>query len=297
MTKSAKSFKSGAHRSATPEETFLKIKPLLPIFGITRISNITGLDRIGIPVATAIRPNSKALASSQGKGKTLIAAKVSAVMESIEGFHAENIFQPMIHMSYEDIVPREPIADIMGLARPYSIPLSEQQRLPWIKGYDLIMGTDVWVPYDAVSTDCASEFRNPSFISDSNGLSAGNSYLESILHGLGEIIERDALAQYFIEPERFRMRKVDPASIKDSQNKKFLEMLNVAQINFGIWDITSDIGVPTYICKMMDNLPHELTCTRPTYGSGTHLNKEVALTKAITEAAQSRATFISWCER
>lgn len=293
MSTSSKSFKSGTHRSATPEETFEKIKPFLPVFGITRISNITGLDRIGIPVATAIRPNSKALASSQGKGQTLISAKVSALMESIEGFHAENIFKPLISMSYEDILPREFIADITGLPRYHSVSFSSQQRIYWIKGYDYISKEEIWVPYDTISTDCASEPKHPAFITDSNGLSSGNTHLESIIHGLAEIIERDALAQYFLNPRIYERRKVIPDTIQDAQNKKLIDMLYKANIEFGIWNITSEIGIPTYICKMIDSSSNEVTCTRPTYGSGTHLNKEVALFRAITEAAQSRATFIA----
>jgi ribosomal protein S12 methylthiotransferase accessory factor YcaO len=36
-------------------------------FGITRIAMVTGLDRVGIPVALATRPNSRSVAVSQGR--------------------------------------------------------------------------------------------------------------------------------------------------------------------------------------------------------------------------------------
>ena len=52
--------------------------------GITRIANVTGLDRTGIPVVMVVRPNARSVAVSQGKGLTLAAAKASGVMEAAE---------------------------------------------------------------------------------------------------------------------------------------------------------------------------------------------------------------------
>jgi YcaO-like protein with predicted kinase domain len=68
---------------------------------------VTGLDRIGIPVALATRPNSRSVAVSQGKGLTLAAAKVSALMEAIELWHAEHIVRPMIFAAERDL-PEQP---------------------------------------------------------------------------------------------------------------------------------------------------------------------------------------------
>src|SRR5215469_14560882 len=82
-----KGFWQGTHRSAPPAETLGRIRPHLARCGITRIANITGLDRIGIPVTLAIRPNGKTLSNSSGKGVSLDAAMVSAAMEGIELFH------------------------------------------------------------------------------------------------------------------------------------------------------------------------------------------------------------------
>ena len=59
--------------------------------GITRIANVTGLDRIGIPVVMVCRPNARSIAVSQGKGLDMDAAIVSGLMESAELYHAEQI--------------------------------------------------------------------------------------------------------------------------------------------------------------------------------------------------------------
>ena len=88
----AKVHSGGGHRSIPPEETLARIRPLGPKLGITRLGNVTGLDRIGIPVAVAVRPRSRSVAVSQGKGLTLAHAMTSAFMEAAELFHGEQLW-------------------------------------------------------------------------------------------------------------------------------------------------------------------------------------------------------------
>jgi ribosomal protein S12 methylthiotransferase accessory factor YcaO len=52
-----KVFKRGTHRTISPDDTLERIAPKARQIGITRLGNVTGLDRIGIPVTVAIRPN------------------------------------------------------------------------------------------------------------------------------------------------------------------------------------------------------------------------------------------------
>ncbi len=84
-----KRYRRGTHRVAAPAETLARLRPLAAAMGITRLGNITGLDRIGIPVAVAVRPNSRSVSVAQGKGLDLPQAMASALMEACEGFHAE----------------------------------------------------------------------------------------------------------------------------------------------------------------------------------------------------------------
>src|SRR3954462_14696180 len=86
-----KKFRRGTHRSAAPSDTLMRVRPFSAQMGITRVGNITGLDRIGIPVVVAVRPNSRSVAVSQGKGPTLGQALTSALMEATELFHAEDV--------------------------------------------------------------------------------------------------------------------------------------------------------------------------------------------------------------
>src|SRR6516165_9803382 len=102
--KLTKRFRRGTHRLVTPSETLARVRPLAARMGITRLGNITGLDRIGIPVAIAVRPNSRSVSVSQGKGLELPQAMASALMEACEGLHAEEI-GPVRIAAYRDIAP------------------------------------------------------------------------------------------------------------------------------------------------------------------------------------------------
>jgi YcaO-like protein with predicted kinase domain len=85
QTPGVKTYRSGTHRTVTPEETIARLQPLMHEFGITRVANLTGLDRAGIPVVMVCRPNSRSSAVFHGKGLDIAAAKASGIMEVIEG--------------------------------------------------------------------------------------------------------------------------------------------------------------------------------------------------------------------
>src|SRR6185436_5320000 len=60
------------------------------------------------------------------------------------------------------------------------------------------------------------------------------------------------------------------------------------------WDLTSDVGVPTYGCAVLEKPdPGRLRSMGIHYGFGTHLAPEVALSRALTEAVQTRLTYIA----
>ena len=95
MGHAAKAFTDGTHRLIPPQETIDRVRHVLPVMGITRVANVTGLDTIGIPVVMVCRPNSRSISVSQGKGCDISAAKASGLMESVESYHAEHISLPL----------------------------------------------------------------------------------------------------------------------------------------------------------------------------------------------------------
>src|SRR6202140_3527699 len=109
-----KRFRRGTHRTVAPSETLARVRPHMARMGIPRLGNITGLDRIGIPVAIAVRPNSRSVSVSQGKGLELPQAMASALMEACEGFHAEEI-GPCRCAAYRELGATETVVDPASL--------------------------------------------------------------------------------------------------------------------------------------------------------------------------------------
>jgi ribosomal protein S12 methylthiotransferase accessory factor len=258
--------------------------------GITRIADITGLDRIGIPVAAAFRPNSRSLSVSQGKGLISEQAIASALMEAVEQFHAEDLVSRCRFASHAEI------AACGKAAEPSTLPRSTKRlggriRIPWIEGFDVVQREPCWVPHDLVHTD----FTLPAipgsgyFLTSSNGLASGNHPHEAISAGLCEVIERDAKALWRAGGGYARAgRRLDLASVDDPICANLLLLLSQACVNVRVWDITSDIGIAVFCCHLRDE------SVGGTYeGSGCHPDRAIALIRAITEAAQSRLTRIS----
>ena len=121
--------------------------------GITRIANITGLDRLGIPVVMVCRPNSRSIAVSQGKGLTLDAAKASGLMESVETFHAESITRPLVLATARELDRSHPLANIELLPRAMASRFNMDEPILWIEGRDIVGASPRWLPYEFVHTD------------------------------------------------------------------------------------------------------------------------------------------------
>ena len=143
-----KIYKEGTHRAVGPGETLARIRPLLGRMGITRLANVMGLDTIGIPVAQAVRLNAKSLSVAQGKGANLECALVSAAMESIESYHAEQISGPVRVASYTEMRRKFCVADPYRLRHsrridhpcspkvdhqpaPSALPVEADRRVSW----------------------------------------------------------------------------------------------------------------------------------------------------------------------
>lgn len=288
-----KAYKLGTHRTHSPEQTLKRLQPFVSKMGITRVANITGLDRVGIPVYTAFRPHSRSISVSQGKGSSLVAAKVSAIMESVETYHAEHISQALRFGSFDELKDTLRLIQLETVPRCDSSKLPDNQAIFWIKGQNLFDQQSLWLPFEVVSTDYTlpNHLGTGYFCANTNGLASGNTFKEASCHAITEVIERDAEALWFQQsPQAQAMTGVDPASVYDENCLWLMAQFKQADINIKIWDMTSDVGVPCYTCLVMGA---DDDWADPEFGAGSHPCKEVALARAISEAAQARATFIA----
>src|SRR4051812_99826 len=249
--------------------------------GITRLGNITGLDRIGIPVAIAVRPNSRSVSVSQGKGLDLPQAMASALMEASEGFHAEEI-GPSREAAYCDLAASETVVDPKTLCAA-TRPFDAAAAISWIEGYDFLQQQACWVPSEIVHTDYTGE-PDGFFLAGSNGLASGNHLVEAINAALYELVERDAVALWLAQPIRERAGcALHAASIDDTNCLALLTKYEAAGIDVRLWDITTDIGIAAFLCEIRDPSPGDARRLRRWHGSGCHADRAVALSRALTE--------------
>jgi ribosomal protein S12 methylthiotransferase accessory factor len=284
-----KVFFSGTHRVRPPEETYALIRPLLGAYGITRLADVTGLDDIGIPVVMAVRPLALTLSVSQGKGATMEAARVSGAMEAIELWHAEHA------------VPRPQMTATAAaeLGLPYPVTSLEQHAgslltahtlLDWIQARSATDGSATLVPYQAVRVgrDVRTDWRIYLLTASSNGLASGNTRSEAIVHGLYEVIERDTISTLTVGTPGCR-EYVDPGSVDDPHCAGLIERIRAAGGWLEIMHLPNRFAVPCMVCYLW----REDHGSALVSGSGAHSDASVALSRAMTEAVQSRLTHIA----
>lgn len=289
-----KGFVDGTHRVVAPEHTIARVLPFAGRMGITRVANLTGLDTLGVPVAAAYRPNSRSIAVFQGKGTTLAAAKASALMEAAEAWHAEHVAAPRLVGRCADLAARGvPVVD------PARLPLApgsggdpRSAELRWLEGRDLFTGAAQWVPFDLVTADYSVDSpADGPLQGTTNGLASGNDLLEAINHALYEAIERDAVARWRLIPDRAQDATTLDLGTAGPGTRALVDRFAAAGVALRAFDVTSDIGVPAVLCLAVaggDDLE-----THPELGSGCHADPSIALSRAITEAAQVRLSRIS----
>jgi len=284
----------GSWRSRTAAETFALLRPHWQTFGITRVANITGLDVVGIPTALAVRPNARSLSASQGKGLTLEQAKVSALMEAVELFHAE---QAALHVTWGSIggVRKSSPLALDGLPRMVAS-LDDGWECGWVSGRDLFSGVTLPVPFELVHMDLTLPPPPGSgvFQLGSNGLGSGNDLGEATVQALYELIERDARTLFFLRSsEERQMRRVRLESVAVADCQSLIEQFLAAGLLVAIWDVTSDIALPTFLVAVLEGADDAFYSVGLAYGSACHVDPGVALVRALTEAAQTRLTRIS----
>lgn len=280
----------GTHRVRPPEETWKWLRPRLRRLGVTRVADVTWLDEIGIPVFQAIRPNALTLAVSQGKGITPALARVSAAMESVELWHSEH------QRTTADAVAT--VGEMEG-GLPYRVGelacaarhcLNPDSRLAWRRAHRVEGGEPTFVPADLIRLDArvAPRWSPPRFQATSNGLSGGNVLGEALVHGMYEVVERDCLTRAARGNRGERPVPVDLTTVGNAYVDMLLARFRAARVGVAVRHFANPYGIPTFDARIWsESFPVVYR------GAGTHLDAGVALSRALTEAAQSRVTAIS----
>ena len=280
-----KTYNIETQRAVPLEETLARIEPKVPAAGITRVADITNLDRIGIPVFSCIRPTAEegAITVYNGKGATVEESRISAIMEGIERYSSE-LHDRKVHLApYDEMLAHGQVLDPKDLILPANA--NVDRPMPWVEGYDIANNREIIIPAHAVFHPLPRNFL-PLFRTNTNGLASGNTLEEAVFHALSEVIERDAWSLVeFSRDTGTSVINIDDTACLGMQ-KKFAD----AQVEVRVKDITSDIGIPTMAAVADDVLLRDPMLL--TIGIGTHTSARIAVMRALTEVAQSRLTQI-----
>jgi thioglycine synthase len=188
-------------RVKSVNETLEHVTPLCKMIGVTRVCDITYLDKLYIPNYSAVLPGTEDLFwVYSGKGTTNSHAKASALMESIERYCAlssKGTRTPIrgthteLSKSYSKVLHPDEVVE--PTRSDYNV---NESIIDFLPGFDLLNREEVLVPAELVFSRYSTKFPsiNAFLYSHTNGLASGNVIEEAICQALCEVIERDAVS-------------------------------------------------------------------------------------------------------
>lgn len=253
--------------------------------------DVTWLDRIGIPVAASIRPTAARshLCVNAGKGLSNQEALAGALLESIEFAFAEPGASEYQHkvvtlgdaaLSFPQPFDINFLCPLWGSVRNLEMPIAVIEVDHPETGAPVLLPAElVWMPTRGLANTGV-------FGGSSSGLASGNSALEASVHALAELIERDTTAMNCAVP---RSELVDLESVPE-QLASLVKRIQRAGLELFVRYTPALGNLPyfeAYIVEPILTMPIAISA-----GYGLHLDKSVALTRAITEAAQARLSHV-----
>lgn len=306
------------HHTVPPGETIKRVKRTLHKIGVVTVEQIDPRFTDGVPIFRLNKAHVKAKChreacrwslpptalnsparESFGKGMTPEQSEASGIMEAVERYCGQQFHHSrIIQASYAEVhsFAVSPSEFVFPSLPPKCENCGDRDKMcfqelkticrEWTWGYSLIKRAPVLVPSAVVYYPYISESNVSFMFNDTGGLSAGNTLEEAILQGIAEVIERDALYYAF---NLDNLNHMPIINIKDSKNRhtqKFLEVVPDEGIfAFYIRNERLGLDIPTisaFVCYRMGN-------QRIFFGgSGTSLDPEVALLRALVELEQQK---------
>jgi thioglycine synthase len=318
---------NGTSRIIPPERTLEVTMPISKQIGVTRLADITHMDKLTIPNYSAVLPGTEDyIWVYSGKGQTKAHAKASALMECIERYCSlpGSTKRNLIQGSYDDLSQRYSVLHPEEVVEPFNFQYRNYMPMDFLSAFELFSGESILIPASLALFRYSPKppALNPFAFYHTNGLASGNVLEEAVCHSLCEVIERDAVSlaelrasaipfnfirtitnslkekQYSISPVPDDQFMDDPSIFPDvvihdvdfDPVKMLVRKFEKAKIPLIVKDISSDIGVPTFNASSIEWLTHDYGYL--VEGHGTHPDARIALLRAITEVSQSRAANI-----
>lgn len=283
-------------RTVSFEQTVIRARAVARQVPVTRVVNLSPLDALNFPIYSAVTPLASDLKVHLGKGESPLAAQASALMEAVERVSAEAVPADVTNVSFEVLASRGAV-DPRDFELPDDTAYRPDVPLDWVKARDLIQGRDVFLPVDlAITPPRQGVLRDV----DTNGVASGNLHLEAVNHAICEVVERDALSQILFAAsfgDAYDQPSEVPIELRTLPRhaSEWVSRLERADLDVDVLDVTTDVGVATFQVLLMDeHYPRPDGGFRPAgfFGMGTHPDREIAVSRALSEAIQARVGMI-----
>ncbi len=291
-----KTYTTDQDKAISPEETLEYFYKRVGELDLKILNEVKRIDngRLDIPVYFSVCGQDALFLTGtkkqMGKGASPIQAEASACMELAERFsffsfknNPENFLAgdyramvkagyPVLDMEYLLDSVHDTHTDVQVLQQ-----LLEEIPMQWVWGTNISQKKDVLLPFSWFYA-----------INEFNGPSAGNTYEESALQGICEIVERHVCS--LINNEKIETPEINKDSVEDVTAKSVLKKFADNNIDIYLNDFTLDTGICTVGALAIDRATFPAK-SEIVYTAGTTPDPEKALIRAITEVAQLAGDF------
>ena len=318
---------NGTSRIIPVDKTLLHVNEIAKEIGLTRIADITYMDKLYIPNYSSVLPGTEDyIWVYSGKGPTKQHAKASAIMESIERYSSlpRSYTKKFVTGTYNELTKSYSILHPYEVIEPLSFDFHDDMFMDYVKGFDIINNEDILVPagLGLFRYNPSSPSINPFAFQHTNGLASGNVLEEAVCHALAEVIERDAisLAQLrasaipfhilynvfnSLQRQGYPVKPFSKDTFQDDYTifpdvlvsekdylpiTKLIKKFEKFNIKLIIKEVTTNIKIPTFNVACVEWISHDYGYLAE--GHGTHPDKRIALLRAITEVSQTRVANI-----
>lgn len=277
--------------SRSSAETLDIMTPHFKEIGLSRLIDLTGQDRIGVPVFNAAKPGMVNYSVQHGKGVTREDARLSAIMECFERHFGSCAPLPSFPGSWNQVSRHHAVIPFERIAPAKASVFTPDTVIDWTLGFDIVHEEPVAVPLDlALLRPHATCRKLPMLQASSNGLASATQFAEAVCQGLLEVLERDAITcdvyKSMAHDRVLPLDLIDWRSIDHSVIRPLMEKILAADIVPYLFCCTTDTEIPSYNCFIADRRkPREGFF----HGMGAGMDEGTAIIRATTEAVQARS--------
>lgn len=276
------------------------------------IVQVTRDDRAPFAMSSAIVPSARA--SGHGRGGRFARARSIAILEAYERLgdfpHRGQVFQGL---TYRDVQPLAVDPATLGrysrrqLEHPGSrvVEYRPDVAMDWAFGFRLHDGTPRLLPadvafygydyqhrleYHAGRRDRNRQRRVHFFAESSSGCAVGSSLEEAALHGLVELIERDAFLLAWCR--KAPLPSIARRSLGDPTTRMLLDTIEARGFDVHVLATTADLSLPAVWAVALNRSPAAVPATYSAAGANPVPGE--AVRAALWELAQLVAQPVDW---